>query len=185
VGVVVVAASISLFLLLDRINAPVEQQVLVLAHDVAPGTVLSDSDLTETTVRGSIGFAAISAADRSQVRGLAARITLFKGTLLTKDALSERERLAPGQAVVSIVLRAGRSPSLRSGDTIIVVAPPGSTGTAADVARAFQQPAVVRNVKDGPGSGESTVILLVNGQQAAVNLSVVASTAAVSLILVP
>ena len=185
VGVVVVAASLALFLLLNQINEPAQRQVLMLSRDVAPGSVLEDRDLLETTIRGSVGFAAVSAADRREVRGLSTRTALFKDSLLTRSALRERERLSPGEAVVSVVLRAGRSPSPRSGDTVLAVAPPGATGSAVDVARPFQQRAVVRSVRDGPGSGETTVFLLVNSEQAAVNISVAAATAPVSLILVP
>lgn len=39
--------------------------------------------------------------------------------------------------------------------------------------------------RDGPGSGETTAYLLVNSEVAAVNISVVAATAPVSLVLVP
>ena len=181
----VVGASVAVFLLLDRINDPVERRVLVLARDVAPGTILGDADLKETTVRGSIDFAAVAAGDRREVRGLAARTALFRNSLLTRSSLSERETLSAGQAVVAVVLREGRSPSPRTGDTVVAVAPAGATGTAADAARPFQQRAVVRSIREGPGSGETTVYLLVNGEQAAINLSVAAATAPVSLVLVP
>lgn len=185
VGAVIVAASLALFLLLSRINDPVQRQVLMLARDVAPGAVLGEADLKETTVRGSTTFGTVTTADRPEVVGLAARTALFENTLLTRSALSEREQLATGQAVVAVVLKEGRSPSPRSGDTVVVVAPPGATGTAVDAAKPFQQRAIVRSIRDGPGSGETTVYLLVNSEVAAVNISVVAATAPVSLVLVP
>lgn len=185
VGGVVIAASLALFLLLSRINDPVQRQVLMLARDVAPGTVLTEGDLKEATIRGSTSFSTVAVADRAQILGLASRAILFKDTLLAKESLTERERLPAGQAIVSVVLKGGRSPSARSGDTVLVVAPAGATGTAVDAGKPFQQRAVVRSVRDGPGSGETTAYLLVGSESAAVNLSVAATTAGVSLILVP
>lgn len=184
-GGIIIAASLALFLLLSRINDPVQQQVLMLARDVAPGAVLAEGDLKEATIRGSSSFATVTTTDRREVIGLAARATLFKNTLLARDALTERDRLPAGQAVVAVVLKGGRSPSARSGDTVLVVAPAGATGTALGAAQPFQQRAVVRSIRDGPGSGETTAYLLLNSEAAAVNVSVAATTAPVSLILVP
>src|SRR3954447_3745790 len=106
----------ALHLRLDRRVA-----VLAVAHPVAAGEVVHDSDLRAVRLP-RIGVATVAAADRATVVGHIAAVPLAPGSLLVRSQLGSSSSLQVGQAVVGMALKSGQLPGvLRPGDRVLIV----------------------------------------------------------------
>jgi len=104
--------------------------VLELAHDVPAGTQLSEGDFATTQV-ASEGTSLVPAAQKSQVVGQYARVSLKSGQLLDTTMLSSSAALADGYVAVGAALEPGRMPAsgLEPGDIVQLVKVADGVGT--------------------------------------------------------
>ncbi|HVW35147.1 MAG TPA: SAF domain-containing protein, partial [Acidimicrobiia bacterium] len=111
--------------------------VLVVAHPVAAGDVISAGDLSTVKMNPGRGVVFMPAAAQGKVVGRSAAVALVPGSLLVPAQLGSPSGLADGQAAVGLLLEPGRyPPGLRSGDHVAVVsAPTGPVPATADSLR--------------------------------------------------
>src|SRR3954470_758955 len=105
--------------------------VLAVAHPVAAGQVIKNSDLR--TVRMSASdVATISETERSSVVGHIAAVPLAPGSLVVRSQLGSAASVPSGQAVVGVAVKDGQFPAgLRAGDRVLLVdTGSGHAGTA-------------------------------------------------------
>jgi hypothetical protein len=107
--------------------------VLVVAKSVPVGSVISDSDLTTAQMTKDPHLSPILAADRLQVVGKIATVALSPGELVTLSQIGTSDGFVRGQLLVALALKEGQFPvrGLVAGDRVLVVATPGTNGTAA------------------------------------------------------
>ena len=116
------------------------QAVTVLSHAVTDGQVLTDADLRPADVALGDGVRAVAWSDRGALLGKAAVTDLPDGVTLVPGLVSSQPVLAPGEALVGLLLEAGAFPagSLQPGDAVAVVAATtdaaGEAGTGAVLA---------------------------------------------------
>lgn len=101
------------------------QEVLAVAHPVAPGTVIAPVDLKVVAVAGVAST--ISSEDAASVVGSTAAVGLVEGQILTRDMVTSKPLPGPGERVVGVQLDATRAPTgLLPGDVVVVLAVPPS-----------------------------------------------------------
>lgn len=99
------------------------QEVLMVAHPVAAGAVLTSKDLKVVEVAGV--NSAISSSDSETVIGNTATVGLVDGQILTRDMVTPDPLPGPGERVVGLQLDATRAPTrLLPGDVVVVLAVP-------------------------------------------------------------
>jgi Flp pilus assembly protein CpaB len=99
------------------------QEVLMVAHPVAAGAVLTSDDLKVVEVAGV--NSAISSSDSESVIGNTATVGLVDGQILTHDMVTPNPLPGPGERVVGLQLDATRAPArLLPGDVVVVLAVP-------------------------------------------------------------
>ncbi|SDD23189.1 SAF domain-containing protein [Sanguibacter gelidistatuariae] len=120
--------------------------VIVLAHDVAYGEVITQTDLSVTDVAVDPTVTTVPAADAGGLVGLVATTNLLAGTLLNPAHLAAQMPPGEGQVLVPLALAANRLPvgGLHAGDTLLVVATPQPGQDTAATATAATQVTVVR-----------------------------------------
>lgn len=99
------------------------QEVLLVAHPVSAGAVVSAADLKVIEVAGI--DAAISSSDSESVIGSTATVGLVEGQILTRDMIASDPFPGPGQRVIGLQLDSTRAPAgLSPGDAVVVLAVP-------------------------------------------------------------
>ncbi|WP_019873115.1 SAF domain-containing protein, partial [Sporichthya polymorpha] len=108
-------------------------EVLVAAHAVPAGHVLTGEDLRATGVAGDVR--AIAATDLSTVVGRTSAVDLAAGQLLNRDMLTDIPVPGAGQALVGLALAPGRFPAdgLQPGDQVQAIEVPTAAGAGADL----------------------------------------------------
>ena len=171
----------------------VQDDVLALARDVAPGQAITAEDLRTVKVTADPTLRPVKASALQTVIGRTARSSLGAGTLLTDSQLGERLAPRPGEAVVGLALKPGRYPSgLRVGDKVMVVV----AIAASDASRPDANPRLgsslsearvvaVRAVEGGSGGSASAMVSVVVPDQVGPSVAGAAAADRVSLILVP
>lgn len=158
--------------------------VLVVAHPVAAGNVLTPDDLRTIKVSASAGAGLVAAGDMNRIVGRTAAVPLVAGSLLAPGHLGSASGLESGQAAVGLLLEPGRfPPGLRAGDRVAVVsAPTGPLAAAGQTPRLGT--GVVEEVAPAAGTSGVTARLRLGAEQSDV---VAAEGAArrVALILLP
>lgn len=108
------------------------EQVLVAAHDIAPGTKISATDLTTASVApGSVPV--ITEDEESQVIGRTYALGKIRaGSLIDQTMLNTDPPLAAGRAEVSVALDPSLAPAtiLTGGDLVEVVRTSGTSSNA-------------------------------------------------------
>jgi SAF domain len=95
--------------------------VLVVAHDVAAGQVINDSDLGVAEVAAS-GIETVPVADRPSLSGKVARVALSKGALLAPGQLVADGGLGAGEALIALAFPETVVPrSLHNEDSVRLV----------------------------------------------------------------
>jgi hypothetical protein len=182
--------------------------VLVVAKSVPVGSVISDSDLTTAQMTRDPHLSPILAADRVQVVGKIATVALSPGELVTLSQIGTSDGFVRGQLLVALALKEGQFPirGLVAGDHVLVVATPGTNGTAAATSSlpngtptdgtASSSPGVVSTTSTGieatitdVGSRDATTQITVVDVRVAtadgVPLAQLASTGNLALVLLP
>lgn len=133
-------------------------QVVMLAHDVAYGTVLAAGDLTTTAVAVDPAVAVIPADEEAGLVGQTATANLAAGSLLSPGDFTTAGVLKSGQVLVPLPIPADRMPAggLSAGDRLLVVdAPPVGADPAAGVPSSF----AATVVRVGPPDVNATVVV--------------------------
>ena len=105
--------------------------IVVLARDVARGTLLTAADFTRVNLNVDNPVDAVAWAGQDVLVGKRVLIDLRAGVIVSSKLVSDAAVLPAGMSVVGVVLPAGGYPSMAitSGDTVEVVATP-ATGEA-------------------------------------------------------
>ena len=170
-----------------------QHQVLVLAHPVDVGGVITASDLGLATVStGTSGIAFITASKESTVIGRPAAVAMPAGAPLIAAALGSLPPPA-GQAVVAVLIKPGDAPpSLAPGAAVwVVITTPEtqSTGLSPSPTSATSAPlAATVTAVDTPSDSAITQGVIVSLSLPSADVQTVTTAAAagnVSLALVP
>jgi hypothetical protein len=128
-GLVLLALAVLVFESLVP-KAPHAHEVLVATRQIRAGEVIGPSDLRVVTVASS-QLRGVAASARDRVVGHTAGLDVAAGQPLVDADVGGTPRPSVGEAVVGLSLASGRLPGgLAAGDTVVVVATPGSAGAA-------------------------------------------------------
>ena len=115
-------------------------QVVMVAHDVAYGSVLTREDLTTTSVAVDPSVSVVPAAQASTLVGQRATANLRVGALLARTDVTPSGVVGTDQVLVPLPLSSGRVPAsgLSAGDRLLVVdAPAPGADPAVGTPRSF------------------------------------------------
>jgi Flp pilus assembly protein CpaB len=186
----VVACALGFGTILTQVGR--QYQVLVLAHPVDVGDVITASDLGLATVStGTSGIAFITAGNESTVIGRPAAVAMPAGAPLIAADLGSLPPPA-GQAVVAVLIKPGDAPpSLAPGAAVwVVITTPEtpSTGLSPSSTPATAPVAATVTAVDTPSDSAMTQGVIVSLSLPASDVQTVTTAAAagnVSLALVP
>lgn len=120
----------ALFVLLYA-SAGSRHPFLAVARAVAPGQLITSTDLTTARVTSDAALSPIPADEANLVVGRHAAVALLPGTLLTLSDLASGPLVAPGDASVGLDLKPGQLPAgLEPGDSVLVIQTAGSQSSA-------------------------------------------------------
>ena len=139
------------------------QAVLVVAHPVVAGDVISAGDIATVKMSPTKGVGFMAAADANKVVGRTAAVVLVPGSLVLPAQLGSPVGLTDGQAAVGLLLEPGRyPPELRSGDHVAVIsAPTGPVSATGDSLRLGT--GVVEDLAPAAGAGGITTKVRLDG----------------------
>ncbi|SDG04205.1 SAF domain-containing protein [Blastococcus aurantiacus] len=114
--------------------------VIAIAREVPWGQTITAADLVEARIPVDAALEPIPLAQRDQVIGLVAATTLTRGSLLTRDALTDQRFPAPGQQLVGVGVSPVQLPTtaLRPGDDVLLVPLVAGSAPTAGVTGASQ-----------------------------------------------
>lgn len=163
--------------------------VLAVAREVAAGSVIQDADLRVVQVSSEGGLRPVPAAQRREVVGKVAAVSLAPGSLLTRSQVGSAAALPAGQAVVGVGLKGPQLPAvLRPGDRVMVVdagAGPGNSGSSGTAGSVLVPTATVFAVPPPSDANGATVVSLVVSAYEAPVIATAAAAERVSLVLLP
>ena len=163
--------------------------VLVATANVAPGSVITASDIGSASVSASAGVQMIPASQEPQVIGQVAGTALHPGMLLTSAELSTLRPPNPGQVLVPLPMRPAVLPAsgLSPGDHVLLVPTPGSQGQPGSSASAppLASPVsgVIAAVSTAPNSDGYEVVDVVVSAGVGASVAAQASTGQIALIV--
>jgi hypothetical protein len=144
--------------------------VLVMARTVEVGKIVQPDDVRAVKVSADPALGAVPAAERARVVGRPAAVRLVSGSLLSPAQVGGGVGLPEGMALVGAVLKAGQFPlGLAAGDTVALVAAPGSGADATVGTDGSAEPAtatVVAVELAGDAIGTTSVSLQLPAQAA-------------------
>ena len=162
--------------------------VLAIAHPVAAGQVINNSDLRTVRISAS-GVATISETERSTVVGHIAAVPLAPGSLVVRSQLGSSASVPTGQAIVGVAVKDGQFPAgLRAGDRVFLV--DTGSGRAASgnspAARLLsdQLTGTVVSVANSPDASGVTAISVRVGQADAAAVATTSAAGQLSLVVV-
>jgi len=131
IGLTVVGACVVLAVVWNA-TSDATSPVVVLARDVARGTVLAGADLRVERVRVPDAVPTITPQDARRLLGRVVTVDLPAGTLASASFLADRPAAAGDERVVGLAFGAGETPlRLRRGDRVDVIrTPTAGTGVA-------------------------------------------------------
>ncbi|MBN9375492.1 MAG: hypothetical protein J0I40_08910 [Cellulomonas sp.] len=132
--------------------------VVMVAHDVAYGSVLTREDVTTTSVAVDPSVSVMAAGQLSAVVGQRATVNLHRGALLGRADVTSSSVVGADQVLVPLPLPAGRVPAsgLSAGDRLQVVdAPAAGADPAPGVPRSFS----AQVVRVGSADVNGTVVV--------------------------
>jgi len=133
-------------------------QVVMLAHDVAYGSVLTTDDLTTTAVAVDPAVAVVPADEVDDLVGQTATANLTAGSLLSRSAVTTAGVLGSDEVLVPLPIPADRMPAggLSAGDRLLVVdAPPVGADPLPDAPSSFE----AKVVRVGPSDVNGTAVV--------------------------
>jgi SAF domain len=161
VGIVVLAGLIGAFAFTLQTKTV---SVYVAARDLAPGDVISETDVRLATIGASSeGLRAVQPADRGLLVGQSARGAIPAGTVLNIGLVASKSDVIPaGQVVVGAALDPGALPAgVTVGDRVVVLSVAGqSAAGAAPSAAAVITSATVWAAPSVSASGSKQVVSL-------------------------
>ena len=159
--------------------------VVMLAHDVPYGTILTQTDLTTTAVSVDPSVPTVPAADAATLVGQTATTNLTRGQLLTRGEVTAAGVLTTDEVLVPLPVPAGRMPAggLRAKDRLLVVdAPPTGADPVAGAPSTFAAQVVRVGVPDVNGT---IVIDVVAASAEGPALAMRAATGRFALVVLP
>jgi SAF domain len=168
VGALLTAVVVLAFVTID-LRAHRKTDVLAVTTAIAAGQTLAPADVVAVAVSAEPGVPLIAAADLNQVIGRSAAVPLVRGELLVPRLLGPAAFPASGQAVIAVDVKPGRAPvGLQPGSSVLVLSAPadGTAPATPAVAPATPQASVVSVEDSADGSGDLTVSLLMNRDDA-------------------
>lgn len=131
------------------------EEVLIVARDVAAGSVLTAKDLRSVNVAADSGV--IPVESRENALGERARIPLVTGTLLSPTMVGHSADFPPkGRSQVTFAVEAAASPSdLARGDRVAVLPGPDGQDVSAEQAEEQEQESSVVGTVTGMRAPES------------------------------
>ncbi|WKU03396.1 hypothetical protein [Micromonospora sp. HUAS LYJ1] len=131
-GLLLVVATVLTFWQVD-LRRHAGEQFLAVARPVPAGVVIADTDVRVVRVANPSGLDLLAADRRDEVVGRAAAVPLGVGSLLVSAQVGPPAWPPAGQAVIAVVVKAGRAPAgLAAGARVVIlVARTPDTGQAA------------------------------------------------------
>lgn len=159
------------------------QEVLVVRHDIARGTVIEADDLAGVRLSADPALKPVPASDLDQVVGQRAAVDIGEGGMLTPGSFSSAVIPAEGQSVVGVALTPAQAPglALQNGDHVRVVMTPAQGEDLPAGAPLFNEADVV-GVHVDDETGQTVVDLLVSHADATV-LATRVATGNVAIVL--
>jgi hypothetical protein len=116
-------------------NAGGREPVLALQSDVAAGQTIEADDLTVVRIAVDPGILPVASSARDQVIGQPAAVDLLAGSLLVAEAVGDDAGLDANTAVIPVPVPPEKMPAgLETGDRVIILYTPPSSGTDTSVA---------------------------------------------------
>jgi SAF domain len=140
------------------------QEVLVAAHNLMAGHIISSSDLRTAQLSLAGGIASIPASEVSQIIGHPASAAVASGALLTESDVAPSLGPPKGHAVVGLALKPGQYPvGLAPGERVLVVVNSGdstSSGSsdAADTSSVAPMEGTVLEVESAPTDSSGSMV---------------------------
>jgi hypothetical protein len=133
---------------------------LAVAKAVPIGAEIVAEDLKTVELRLGSGLSAIPARDINAVVGKRAAVALVPGTLLVRDALTDKELIGPGQAQIGLGVKKANLPatSLHPGDSVLIVAI-NTNKPENDTTPPQQFPATVVDANEASNTIDDTVLI--------------------------
>lgn len=133
--------------------------VIAVAREVPWGQTITAADLVEAQVSADPALDPIPYADRDRVVGMVAATTLTRGSLLTRDALTDHRLPPAGKQLVGVGVSAVQLPTtaLRAGDHVLLV-PVATTGASGVRAAAGQASSAAAAAAGVAGVVPATVV---------------------------
>jgi Flp pilus assembly protein CpaB len=158
--------------------------VLMAAHDIPAGHVISRSDLTTVSVAG--GITAVAGNHVSEVVGHTASVQILAHTPVQLSMLTTNSTLTPGQALVGIAAAPGQVPSsgLVPGDDVEVLQLPQKTATASSVSSPVLATATVYDVRPNPAVEGGVLLTLLAPKDAAYAITAASDAGLIALVQV-
>jgi len=155
-GVVLVAGCALAALLWQRSNGAATT-VVVAAHPIARGTVITPADLVGEQVAGNAS-AFVAGPDAHQLLDRVALIDIEGNSPLTASMFADEVPLAEGEALTSVALTRGQFPSdLATEDRVRIVVTTPVDATGQTTTTMLDEDAIVWSVQAAP-DGVSTVV---------------------------
>ncbi|MFJ6214191.1 SAF domain-containing protein [Streptomyces sp. NPDC092296] len=139
--------------------------VLALARDVPAGQTITSADLAIARIAGDPALHPLDGADLDRAVGMRATNDLKRGSLLTKDDVTDQPVVQPGQQIVGIAAKHSQLPAtaLLPGRQVIVVATGGSgDGDAGTPVRPETLTATVVTIGSADSDGSTVVDVAVD-----------------------
>jgi SAF domain len=158
IGVIVVGALIGALAMGSGRDS---HRVLVAAHRIDAGAVVSAIDLRSVEVSGTPAFAATSPSQINSLIGKVALSPIGEGAVVTFEQLRNRQSAPIGSSLVGVVLDPGAlpTPDLRYGDVVDVMVSSSPNAVIDEPARVVTQ-ATVWKVWGGTESGGRRAVTL-------------------------
>ncbi|GIJ49363.1 hypothetical protein Val02_62490 [Virgisporangium aliadipatigenens] len=152
-----------------------EEAYVATTRAVPAGQVVTDADLTTVQVASASGLALLPASRRSDFVGRTAAVPLAANSLLVEGQLGPAAWPPAGQAVIAVLVKAGKAPAtLAAGTNVVVLVAPaaGQPATAASspadaAVQVRRATAMVVSAVPGEQEPGSQVVTLLLGAAAA------------------
>lgn len=157
--------------------------VIALRNDVARGEVIEADDLTVADINTDPSLSPVSADSADAIVGQHAAVDMARGSLLTRESVTETLLPAEGQAMVGVAVTISQLPTepLRPGDTVRIVDTPGNQDDPPTSTPKSIEATVVRSTVDAD-SGQRIVDVVLPADSA-VALAARVATGRIAIVL--
>lgn len=164
------------------------QQVVAARSTIERGTVISRDQLMTVQIGSDPALSPVPASDLEGMVGKRAAVDVAAGSLLTRDAATDKNVPGEGHSLVGVGVMPAMMPGAKlvAGDRIRIVATPGQQGDATAISTATSVTAVVVSTETGTdttGQGAQTIITVDVPTGDAAQLAAMAATGKVAVVL--